>query len=162
MPYDRGYTVESRGAYSLWKCQREGCEERGRNRGDEHEDQAAWWAAAHQHNEHREVLIREAAKTLSDAAEVLMTLTRTLTDVDTNTPTGPACMKPLHASQALKSWASQMKALLPDTDGTRLDYYVGQDSMCKHKSRTYAPDSWPVLVGIAEAGTRADPEVPHV
>ncbi|MET7363243.1 hypothetical protein ABZS76_33065 [Streptomyces sp. NPDC005562] len=159
MVYSRGYEVESRGAYTVWACQREKCGEKGTRRGEEHEEEATWDAASHQQNEHRDDLLKDAAGALDDAATALHGLWDTLTYADSKHYPGPTCVRPMDATSALQTWAYQMKALLPGASDW--ERHAAQDGMCKHETRNYTSSSWPVLAGIAEIGGRANPEVPR-
>ncbi|MFE6000272.1 hypothetical protein ACFQ6C_25985 [Streptomyces sp. NPDC056454] len=161
MPYNRGYKVEHRGVFSHWTCLREGCDAKGNKRGEEHEEKASFIAARHQQEQHHDELIRDAAEALRGASEALATLTNTLTYVDTTNYTGSACMKPMDVTEALKIWSWQMESLLPEADPGDWRRRAAKEAMCRHETRNHTPSSWMVLMGLAEVGTRANPEVPR-
>ncbi|MEU6362129.1 hypothetical protein [Streptomyces albidoflavus] len=159
MAYSRGYEVTTQGAWSRWTCLREACGKTATERGDQHDDAAAWEAAAHQEKAHRAELLSDAAEALDTAAEALSGLWDTVTHADTHHHPGPACVRPMDATAALRTWADQLKALSPDAD--EWVRRAARDGMCKHETRSYTSNSWPVLMGFAEVGDRANPEVPR-
>ncbi|MFJ9590867.1 hypothetical protein [Streptomyces acidicola] len=112
--YSRGYKVEGRGAWSRWICEREGCGETSTKRGDRHDDLAAWEAAGHQQEAHREALIADAAAALQDAREALRLSPNLVTDVDTHTYRGGACVTPEAATDALGVWKDQLTTMPVD------------------------------------------------
>ncbi|MFJ2781586.1 hypothetical protein [Kitasatospora sp. NPDC087315] len=148
MSYSRGYRVEGRGAWSRWTCEREGCAETATVRGEGHEDQAAWAAAGHQQKAHFELMVREAAEALRDAARVLAASGLVLTDLDVRARQGTVCVSPQAADQALGQWAWQLLARLPqppealDRD-ERIRWEMGQDfarqRVCEHDGRPGRP-----------------------
>ncbi|MEU2779723.1 hypothetical protein ABZ646_44595 [Streptomyces sp. NPDC007162] len=71
-------------------------------------------AARHQHEAHRESLIDDAVAVLKDAQEALRLLPDVVTDVDTDTYQGKACVTPEAAKDALYVWQDQLTALLPE------------------------------------------------
>jgi hypothetical protein len=163
LAYNRGYDVEGRGPYSTWTCLRTGCEEKGTARGDQHEDNADWAAAAHQQAEHRDELLRDAAAALQDAASALGPLAGTLTWIDPQNHPAPACIRPRDAEVALRAWASQVSALRSSNDLVDLDFHkrVGLRDKCKHETTNHTSTSWMVLMGLAEVGSRANTETPR-
>ena len=154
MPYSRGYTVESRGLYSRWECHREGCGAHGSRRDDQHPDTAAWDAAAHQQKMHREQMLRDVMDALESAANALGPLAGSLTDLDTETYRGPACVTPQAVQSALQIWKWQVEALLPEPEArhekTRHTVCLGlaADHVCQHSARPRTSLSWEVLVGL--------------
>ncbi|MER5916704.1 hypothetical protein ABT124_41635 [Streptomyces sp. NPDC001982] len=112
--YSRGHKAEVRGAWSRWTCEREGCGESGTTRGDQHDDVTAVWAARHQQEAHYEALIGDAVAVLTDATEAVCLLSGVVTDVDTTTYRGDACVTPEAAQDALYAWRNQLTAMLPE------------------------------------------------
>ncbi|MEU1129536.1 hypothetical protein ABZ383_06665 [Streptomyces sp. NPDC005900] len=139
--YSRGYTVEVRGAWSRWTCEREGCGGTGTTRGDQHDDVAAVRAARHQQEAHYEALIGDAVAVLMDAREAVRLLAGVVTDIDTTTYRGDVCVTPEAAQDALYAWKDQLTAMLPEpADGeARLKWRWardhGQEVVCKHDKR---------------------------
>ncbi|MFF3343656.1 hypothetical protein [Streptomyces flavidovirens] len=135
--YSRGYSVEPRGAWAKWTCEREGCGQSGTDRGEEAADNAAWAAAMHQQEQHRELVVREAAQCLRHAQEILRALPQVLTDIDVVTHRGHACVTPESAQEALSSWAWQVLAQLPEPEPGVEDFAAR--SMCRHNTRPHRP-----------------------
>ncbi|MEF3119506.1 hypothetical protein [Streptomyces chrestomyceticus] len=145
MTYSRGYTVEGRGAWSRWTCEREGGGQTGTTRGDQHDDLAAVHAARHQQEAHHEALVNDAVAVLTDAREVLRLLPTVVTDVDTQTYRGEACVTPEAATDALSAWRYQLTALLPepaDRDERARWQFArdhGRSAACQHDHRQPVP-----------------------
>ncbi|KOT80896.1 hypothetical protein ADK70_26925 [Streptomyces rimosus subsp. pseudoverticillatus] len=138
MTYSRGYTVQGRGAWSRWTCEREGCGQTGTTRGDQHDDLAAFHAARHQQEAHHEALVNDAVAALTDAREVLRLLPGVVTDVDTHTCRGEACVTPEAVTDALSAWGYQLTAMLPEPAdrGERARWQFARDrgrsAACQH------------------------------
>ncbi|MFI1890700.1 hypothetical protein [Streptomyces jumonjinensis] len=132
--YSRGYTVENRGAWVKWTCDREGCGAKGTERGDQADDVTEWKAAAHQQDEHYEVLIRQALEVLRDAHTVMSTLSEVVTDIDSSTRCGEPCVTPEAAADSLAVWAWQTESPLPapDTYEDRLRWEWAKETGAKH------------------------------
>ncbi|MFB7853607.1 hypothetical protein ACFC34_42455 [Streptomyces sp. NPDC056053] len=141
MGYSRGYRTEHRDTWSQWTCERDGCEASKTVHGDQHDDRAATYAARHQEETHRDALITDAITALSTARAALHLLPGVVTDVDTHTYRGRACVTPEAAADALGMWESQLTATLPEPSGQdervlwRLAGHHGREAVCKH-SRT--------------------------
>jgi hypothetical protein len=139
--YSRGYTVAVRGAWSRWTCEREGCGETGTTRGDQHDDVAAVRASRHQQEAHYEALIGDAVAALEDAREAVSLLSGVVTDVDTTTHRGDACVTPEAAQKALYAWKNQLTGMLPEPPegearwNWRWARDHGQRAVCKHDKR---------------------------
>ncbi|CAM5286948.1 hypothetical protein GCM10010329_85840 [Streptomyces spiroverticillatus] len=137
--YSRGCTVESRGAWASWTCDREGCDAKGTSRGEEPADRAACAAAAHQQEAHHQMVIKEAAQALKDASDVLLASFGTLTDVDVRTSRGTACVTPQDAWEALSLWTVQLRSQQPEPDdkdaryGWRLEQILTRQGVCPHE-----------------------------
>ncbi|MFF7987677.1 hypothetical protein ACFZDK_53020 [Streptomyces sp. NPDC007901] len=139
--YSRGYQVEGRGAWSRWTCEREGCGETGTTRGDRHDHIAEMRAARHQQEAHREALIGDAVAVLKDAQEVLRLLPDVVTDVDTDTYRGKACVTPEAAKDALYVWQNQLTGMLPepaDLDGRTEWRWPGTTAAAPRANTTHA------------------------
>ncbi|MFB1046822.1 hypothetical protein [Streptomyces chrestomyceticus] len=134
MTYSRGYTVTGRGAWSRWSCEREGCGQTGTTRGDQHDDLAAVHAARHQQEVHHEALV-------TDAREVPRLLPGVVTDVDTHTHRGMACVTTEAVTDALSAWGYQLTAMLPepaDRDERARWQFArdhGRSAACQHDHR---------------------------
>ena len=145
MGYSRGYEVDGRGAWSRWRCVREDCGATATTRGDQHDDLAAWDAAAHQEQAHRDALLRDAIEALTAARDALNPLWHVVTDVDTRSVRGTACVSPEDAEDALHVWACQLAAALPepaDPDERarwRLDRDTAVRRACQHDERRPLP-----------------------
>ncbi|MER8103913.1 hypothetical protein [Kitasatospora sp. NPDC094016] len=145
MSYSRGYRIEARGAWSRWTCEREDCQAAATARGEDHQEEAAWAAAAHQQQEHYEVTVREAAQALRDAARVLAASDMLLTDIDTHTTRGKACVTPQAAEQALGRWAWQLLVRLPEPAGReqrlsrQMERQFAVEQVCEHDDRPRRP-----------------------
>ncbi|GHB03143.1 hypothetical protein GCM10010330_66740 [Streptomyces tendae] len=88
--YSRGSTAEVRGAWSRWTCDRECRGETATARGDQHDDIAV----------------------LTGAQEAVRLLSGAVTDVDTTTYRGDACVTPEAAQDALCAGKNQLTGML--------------------------------------------------
>ncbi|MFF3539698.1 hypothetical protein ACFYXP_38005 [Streptomyces sp. NPDC002466] len=139
MGYSRGYRTEHRDVWSRWTCERDGCEAAGTVHGDQHDDRAATYAARHQEETHRDALITDAIAALRTARAALDQLSSAaVTDVDTYTYRGRACVTPEAAADALGAWESQLTATLPEPSDPdervlwKMAGHHGSDAICKH------------------------------
>ncbi|MFG2463722.1 hypothetical protein ACGFWE_42745 [Streptomyces sp. NPDC048523] len=143
--YSRGYTMEARGAWSRWTCEREGCGQAGTTRGDQHDDIAAMQASNHQQVAHYEALIGDAVAVLTDAHEAVRLLSGVVTDVDTTTYRGDACVTPEAAQDALYAWTNQLTGMLPEPPegearwNWRWARDHGRRAACQHDTRRPVP-----------------------
>jgi hypothetical protein len=82
---------------------------------------------------------------LTDATEAVRLLPGVVTDVDTTTYRGDACVTPESAQDALYAWRNQLPAMPPEpADGeARLKWRWardhGQKAVCKHDKRRPVP-----------------------
>ncbi|MFB7958457.1 hypothetical protein [Streptomyces sp. NPDC056045] len=142
MGYSRGYRTEHRDTWSRWTCERDGCEASKTVHGDQHDDRAATCAARHQEETHRDALIADAIAALSTARAALHRLPGVVTDVDTHTYRGRACVTPEAAADALGMWESQLTATLPKPSGQdervlwKLAGHHGREAVCEHGRTT--------------------------
>ncbi|WP_235490720.1 hypothetical protein [Streptomyces roseoverticillatus] len=113
--------------------------------GDQHDDLAEMRAARHQQEAHHEALIGDAVAVLADAQEVVRLLAGVVTDVDTKTYRGDACVTPEAAEAALYAWREQLTAMLAEpADGDDRGCWQragdhGRRAACKHDQRRPVP-----------------------
>lgn len=133
--------MAGRSAWSRCTCEREGCGQTGTTRGDQHDDLAAVHAARHQQEAHHEALVTDAVAVLTDAREVLRLLPGVVTDVDSDTYRGAACVTPEAATAALSAWGYQLTVMLPEPadrdERTRWQFARdhGRSAACQHDHR---------------------------